>query len=202
MTTDGDTGNPMALVIFFLFLAVPIIEIAVFIQVGEQVGLWNTIGVVILTAFAGTYLLRQQGLETLRRVQETLNRGELPLQAVFDGLCLLVAGALLLTPGFVTDGLGFLLFFPPFRRAAAYTLGRYFQTRSTVHMSMGGAQGSGQAYSSSSSSGGRSSTGPSQGGDAACTGGTNTVIDGEFEEISDTDPETPAKGKELDINRP
>lgn len=105
----------MPLVILGLFIAVPLIEIAVFIQVGGLIGLWPTIAIVIATAFAGTALLRHQGLATLRRAQESLNRGEMPLREVFDGACLLVAGVLLLTPGFVTDATGLLLFLPPVR---------------------------------------------------------------------------------------
>lgn len=107
----------MAPVILTLFIAVPLIEIAVFIEVGGIIGLWPTIGLVILTAVAGTALLRAQGLATLRRAQASLDRGEAPLREVFDGACLLVAGALLLTPGFVTDALGLSLFLPPIRSA-------------------------------------------------------------------------------------
>lgn len=105
----------MPLIILGLFIAVPLVEIAVFIQVGGLIGLWPTIAIVIATAFAGTALLRQQGLATLRRAQESMNRGEMPLREVFDGACLLFAGALLLTPGFVTDATGLLLFLPPGR---------------------------------------------------------------------------------------
>ncbi|GAA0577087.1 FxsA family protein [Caenispirillum bisanense] len=105
----------MPLIILGLFIAVPIIEIAVFIQVGGLIGLWPTIAIVVATAFAGTFLLRQQGLATLGRAQEAMARGEMPLREVFDGACLLVAGVLLLTPGFVTDTVGLLLFLPPVR---------------------------------------------------------------------------------------
>jgi len=87
---------------------VPIIEIAVFIELGGYLGLWPTIGTVILTAAIGSALLRLQGFSILARVTESLNEGRLPMAEVFDGLCVLVAGALLLTPGFVTDGIGFL----------------------------------------------------------------------------------------------
>ena len=105
----------MALLILLLFIAVPVIEIALFIQVGGVIGLWSTIGVVILTAMLGTALLRHQGLDTLRRVQESLAENRMPVVEMFDGLCLVMAGALLLTPGFMTDAFGFLLFVPPFR---------------------------------------------------------------------------------------
>ena len=93
----------MALVLLAAFIAVPVIEIALFIEIGGWIGLWSTIGVVILTAFAGTTLLRLQGLTVLQRVQESAARNEIPVEEVFTGLCLLVAGVLLLTPGFFTD---------------------------------------------------------------------------------------------------
>ena len=98
----------MAILLLAMFIAVPIVEIGLFIEIGGWIGLWPTIGVVIVTAFAGTTLLRLQGLSVLQRVQESANRNELPVQEVFDGLCLLVAGVLLLTPGFFTDLIGFL----------------------------------------------------------------------------------------------
>ncbi|MDP6708660.1 MAG: FxsA family protein [Alphaproteobacteria bacterium] len=105
----------MAWIVLFLFLAVPLVEIAVFIEVGGWLGLWPTLAVIVATAVAGTALLRWQGLSTLARAQAALDRGQLPVAEVFDGACLLVAGALLLTPGFVTDAVGGLLFLPPFR---------------------------------------------------------------------------------------
>jgi len=105
----------MGLLLLVAFIGVPLIEIGLFIQVGGLIGMWPTILVVILTAVTGASLLRHQGLGTLARLQESLDRGEPPLDPVFDGFCLLAAGILLLTPGFFTDALGFLLFTPPFR---------------------------------------------------------------------------------------
>ena len=94
----------MAPIILLAFILVPIAEIAVFIQAGELIGLWPTIAAVILTAIIGTAMLRQQGIATLMRLRATVDRGEMPLREVFDGACLLIAGVLLLTPGFLTDG--------------------------------------------------------------------------------------------------
>lgn len=113
----------MRLVILSLFIAVPLIEIAVFIQVGGLIGLWPTIALVLVTAVVGTSLLRAQGLATLSRAQASMQRGEMPLREVFDGACLLVAGVLLLTPGFVTDAMGLLLFLPPVRAGLLGWLG-------------------------------------------------------------------------------
>jgi UPF0716 protein FxsA len=106
----------MSKFILLAFIAVPIIEIAVFIEVGGWIGAPSTILMIVATAIIGTWLLRSQGLQTLQRAQESLNQNVFPVTEVFDGLCLLVAGGLLLTPGFVTDAIGFLLFVPAVRR--------------------------------------------------------------------------------------
>jgi len=105
----------MPILILLAFILVPIAEIAVFIKAGEMIGLGWTLAVIILTAVIGTALLRQQGLKVLSQTQEKLNRGEMPVGELFTGLCLLVAGALLLTPGFITDTLGLTLLFRPTR---------------------------------------------------------------------------------------
>ncbi len=105
----------MAVIIVLAFILVPVIEIGIFIQVGGEIGLWNTIAVIVVTAFIGTAILRAQGLRVLHRAQESLAQQVFPVAEVFDGLCLLVGGALLLTPGFLTDAVGFLLFLPPVR---------------------------------------------------------------------------------------
>lgn len=129
----------MAPIILLLMIGIPIAEIAVFIEVGGRIGLWPTIGTIILTAIIGTFLLRQQGLVTLQKVQSSLEQNRLPLTEVFDGLCLLVAGVLLLTPGFVTDGFGFLLFFPPFRTLLRHVLARYWTSSGRIDIGTGDA---------------------------------------------------------------
>ena len=128
----------MAILLLAIFIAVPVIEIALFIEIGGWIGLWPTIAIVIVTAFAGTTLLRLQGLAVLRRVQESAARNELPVQEVFDGLCLLVAGVMLLTPGFFTDALGFLLFVPVFRRFAGAAIWRWMVRNGNISVSAGG----------------------------------------------------------------
>lgn len=122
-------------ILLLIFIAVPLLEIAVFIEVGGWLGLWPTLAIVVLTAVVGTALLRRQGLATLRRAQSALDRNELPLAEVFDGICLLLAGALLLTPGFVTDALGGLLFIPPVRAALRHAAGRRLMAHTEVHVS-------------------------------------------------------------------
>lgn len=95
-----------------LFIILPIAEMAILIKVGTIIGALNTIGLVLLTAVIGAWLLRQQGLATLLRANQRLNSGELPAREVAEGLILAVGGALLLTPGFITDTIGFLCLIP------------------------------------------------------------------------------------------
>lgn len=109
----------MFLIFFLIFVFTPILEIVLFIQVGGLIGVVPTILIVIVTAIVGSVMLRLQGSAVLRRTSLALRAGELPVDPVIDGMSLLVAGALLLTPGFFTDAVGFLLFVPPFRRALA-----------------------------------------------------------------------------------
>lgn len=99
-------------VFLLLFIVMPIVEMAVLIKVGGVIGVLNTIGLVLLTAVVGAALLKQQGLATLLRANERMNSGELPAREVAEGLVLAIGGALLLTPGFVTDGIGFLCLLP------------------------------------------------------------------------------------------
>ncbi|MCC2607568.1 FxsA family protein [Planctobacterium marinum] len=101
--------------LFILFAILPIIEIALLINVGEIIGGWNTVAIVIITAFLGAHLVRQEGIQTLTNAQLKMRSGEMPGQEMAEGLLLLVAGVLLVTPGFITDAIGF-LFATPFTR--------------------------------------------------------------------------------------
>jgi len=103
-------------IIPFLLLFVPIAEITVFILVGGQIGVLPTLGMILVTAILGSILLRVQGFATLARIQEQSRAGAIPGRELVSGVMILIAGVLLLTPGFVTDSIGFLLFFPPFRQ--------------------------------------------------------------------------------------
>jgi len=97
------------------FIAVPLVEIALFIEIGGAIGLWPTLAVVVLTAVAGTVLLRRQGRAELDRLRAALDgRGD-PSAPLVHGAMILFAGALLLTPGFFTDAVGFALLLPPVR---------------------------------------------------------------------------------------
>lgn len=103
-------------ILLALFLIVPLIEIWLLITVGGAIGAGWTVFLVVLTAFIGALLVRAQGLSTWARSQAMLRQGELPAVELLEGVALLIAGALLLTPGFFTDAVGFALLVPPLRR--------------------------------------------------------------------------------------
>lgn len=114
--------------LFVLFVAVPLIEIALFIQVGGLIGLWPTLAIVVLTAILGTSLMRMQGAAAINRIRTSFNSLSNPTEPLAHGAMILFAGALMLTPGFFTDTLGFLLLIPAFRAAAF----RWLKSRVTV----------------------------------------------------------------------
>lgn len=163
--------------LFIAFLTVPLIEIALFIQVGGFIGLWPTLLIVVITAVLGTYLVRSQGQMALNDMRNSFSEMRDPTEPLAHGAMILIAGALLLTPGFFTDAVGFLLLLPPFR-AAAY---RYMRSRVVVqNFSMSGMQ----SYERDDS-----------------------VIDGEFEAVDEPPaPETAAEpfepGEDLLVKKP
>lgn len=121
--------------LFLAFLLVPLIEIALFIQVGGLIGLWPTLAIVVLTAIAGTMLVRSQGaqaLDQLRRSFDTLND---PTIALAHGAMILFSGALLLTPGFFTDAVGFALLIPAVRSVVLRELRKRVKVQSFSHRS-------------------------------------------------------------------
>ena len=103
--------------LLFIFIIVPVLEIYLLIKVGSAIGALSTIAIVILTAIIGTWLLRQQGLATLHRFQQNLGQGQLPAMELIEAMVLLFGGALLLTPGFFTDAVGFLCLIPVTRQS-------------------------------------------------------------------------------------
>lgn len=130
--------------LFLLFIIIPIIEITVLINVGEAIGAWNTVGLVLLSAFIGVNMLRYQGISTLARAQERANQGEIPGKEMIEGIVLAVGGALLITPGFVTDVIGFSCLLPFTRKAFAAKL----MNRFTIVAAQQSRSGSAQFYSS------------------------------------------------------
>ncbi len=105
----------MFLYLLIIFIILPIIEISIFIQVGGFVGTFNTILIIFLTAAVGIYFVRQQGFKTFKKIAVELQNQQIPVQGMFDGLVILIAGILLVTPGFLTDIIGFLGLVPQTR---------------------------------------------------------------------------------------
>lgn len=101
----------------FMLLLVPIIEIGVFIAIGDRIGLFYTLLMILVTAIMGSILLRVEGFRILAQIQKEIGAGQIPAKELTNGVMILIAGVLLLTPGFVTDSIGFLLFLPPVRAA-------------------------------------------------------------------------------------
>jgi UPF0716 protein FxsA len=116
---------PLFRILFLIFFTVPLIEIYFLLQVSGLLGIIPTIFFCVLTAVTGAILLRHQGISTLMTVQAKLSTGELPAREMVGGVILLCSGALLLTPGFVTDAIGFLCLVPRIRNALATRLIRY-----------------------------------------------------------------------------
>jgi len=122
-------------ILFIIFIIVPMIEIALFIQAGSWLGLAPTLILIVLTAFIGITLLRQQGLSTLFKAQQKMNHGEIPAFEMMEGILLAIAGALLITPGFFTDTVGFLLLIPAFR---THLFSSYLKNKMQVYMQNSG----------------------------------------------------------------
>lgn len=116
------------LVLALLFLVVPIFELYVIIQVAHAIGVFDTLGLLILDSIIGGWLMKREGLGVLRRLQTKLQGGELPSTELVDGFLILFGGALMLAPGFVTDILGILLLLPPVRAVVRRVLARRFKT--------------------------------------------------------------------------
>lgn len=114
--------------LFLLFAIVPFIELYILVKVGGEIGALPTIAMVILTGIIGAWLARTQGISVLSRIQQDLSRGVMPTDALVDGACILVAGMLLLVPGFLTDVFGVLLLLPFVRTFLRKRLGKHFAT--------------------------------------------------------------------------
>ena len=155
--------------LFALFVAVPLIEIALFIQIGGLIGLWPTLTVVVLTAILGTWLVRQQGSRALGELRRSLNDLRDPSEPLAHGAMILFSGALLLTPGFFTDTVGFLLLIPSFRTAAF----RYLRKRINVRrFEMGGNAHSGRRRDDNVIDGDYTEVPPPSGGTPGTSGWT------------------------------
>jgi len=151
--------------LFLLFVAVPIIEIGLFIQVGGFLGLWSTLAIVILTALVGTALMRAQGMAALQKLQTSIESGGNPADPIANGAFILIAGLLLLTPGFFTDTVGLLLLIPPVRQSLIRTVAAQLKARATAYASSGFQTGTEYA--------------------------SDTVLDGDFEVVEDNQNSKP-----------
>ena len=172
----------MRFILFILFIVMPFVEIALLIQLGDMLGFWRTIGIVVVTAIIGAYVLQAQGMATMQRVSQSMKSGEPPIKPVVDGFFLAISGAFLLTPGVVTDAIGLLLLVPPVRHAIArWGFGRIVKSgKFSVHTF--GTEGGPPDPSGAASS----RTNPSPGTSSRpqpTKGGGGPVIDGEFEEV-------------------
>ncbi len=130
-------------ILFLVFVIIPLVEIYFLIQVGDRIGALATIFSVIATAVLGAALVRHEGLRTIQALQERLHRQELPGRELLDGAMLLLAGALLVTPGFFTDGIGFLLALPWSRALFRAHLMAVLKERVVTRATMDGFPGDG-----------------------------------------------------------
>ncbi|MBP0483322.1 FxsA family protein [Sagittula salina] len=169
--------------LFMAFLLVPLIEIGLFIQVGGLIGLWPTLLIVVLTAVLGTYLVKAQGARAMNDLRRSFSQLEDPSEPLAHGAMILVSGALLLTPGFFTDAVGFALLAPPVRVAVF----RWLRKRVTVTRFQMGGQMGGQF--SEGRPGGQPGAQPPR------HPASKDVIDGEFTEMpSGKSPTHPGSG--------
>lgn len=117
------------MIFFLIFFILPLTEVMVFVAVGGEIGLLSTLMLCVLTALIGSFLVHKQGIEVLFRGRAALMEGVFPAQELFDGFCIVVAGAMLITPGFVTDTIGFSLLIPAVRRFAQERVTAYVEKR-------------------------------------------------------------------------
>lgn len=167
----------MRLPLFVLMLAAPLIELAVLITVGQRIGLWWTLGIVIATGGLGVAVLMDNGFSAPMRIHEAVQKGEAPLAPMFEGALVVVAGVLLLTPGLIADTVGLLLLIPPLRRFFSRWAVRHLFPLMDVEVRTSRSE---HAY--------RRTDGFPRGGD---------VIEGEFERLDErtVDPKKKGDGK-------
>ena len=164
--------------LFLLFAIIPVVEIAILIKIGGIIGAFYTVAIVIGTAIIGAYLVRLQGVSIMLRFQNNLQQGIFPAEEMIDGAMALVAGAVLLTPGLITDIIGFTLLLPPTRKIIKGSVKKFIKSRavSFTHAGPGGPHGGGPH------AGGPFGRGPH--GTGGCGGSTREeggIIEGEWE---------------------
>lgn len=113
--------------LILLMILIPAADIALLLLSGKIIGVLPTIAFIILTGVIGAYLAKREGMQTLRKAQEQLSRGQIPGEAVLDGICIMAGGVLLITPGFITDIIGFLMLFPYTRKLFKWMMKKGFK---------------------------------------------------------------------------
>ena len=114
---------------FLLFIGIPIVEVILFITIGKYIGLWNTIFIIIITGVVGAVLVKNQGISILNKALEEIKLNKVPILSIFEGIAIFVAGAFLLTPGFLTDTLGCILLIPKTRNLIIAYISSYLKKR-------------------------------------------------------------------------
>ncbi len=188
----GRVGAVLGLLIL-LFTTVPLLELVLLLWIGSHVGVLPTLALILTTGVLGAALARHQGLATWQRFREALGQGRLPDGELVEGLLILVAAAVLLTPGILTDLTGFLLLVPPIRRLAAARIGRAARRRIVVMSPGRAATGSGPRFARDVRTERPRRTkpgGPSDSGTDPADRAAGDVIDAEFE-VLDGDRRTP-----------
>ncbi|MDQ0197019.1 FxsA family protein [Neobacillus ginsengisoli] len=113
--------------LFLLIIIIPAADIGLLLFSGKLIGAWPTLFLILFTGVVGAYLAKKEGVQTIRKAQEQLRHGQIPGEAVLDGICILVGATLLITPGFITDILGFLMLFPPTRKLFKFFMKNSFR---------------------------------------------------------------------------
>ena len=115
--------------IFLVFIFIPIIEISIFISIGSEIGIVNTIAIILFTALLGIFLVRRRGINLLFNAQKNMSQGIMPTEEIKGGIFLLISGLLLITPGFFTDLIGFPMFLKPVQNFVALKAKNYFKSK-------------------------------------------------------------------------
>ena len=115
---------------FLLFIGIPIVEVILFITIGKYIGLWNTIFIIIITGAIGAVLVKSQGISILNRALEEIKLNKVPILSIFEGIAIFIAGAFLLTPGFLTDTIGCILLIPKTRNLIITHITSYLKKKS------------------------------------------------------------------------
>ncbi len=115
--------------IFLIFIIVPLVEITIFISIGSEIGIINTVAIILFTALLGIFLVRRRGINLLFNAQKNMSKGTMPTEEIKGGIFLLISGLLLITPGFFTDLIGFSMFLKPVQNFVALKAKNYFKSK-------------------------------------------------------------------------